>query len=313
MRCLRPPTLPSLTWIPSLTYNRKPMKKHKILGYVLGVCLSGFFVTSSALFEWRNVGAEALGFSEGYTAIARGIEAIPFNPAGLADTKFYAARATYVPIYGGLDVGLRSVDFSFAHAFSKFVIGMRAQDVGADLGEESGGRYAEETFTLSFARYLNDNIRAGLNLNAYHLQFPSPFGSGTTFGIDLGILAHLYTRWRFGFMLENLNQASLKTTDGKEPLPEALSVGLAFIPFENAATVFDIRKEPDYPARFVFAQEIAFWNRRLRIRGGILSEGERFRWSAGAGFSVMDVTLDYAAIFDPNLPLTHVFGLKYGR
>lgn len=303
----------SLTWILSLTYNQITMRYVKIFMVGLGLFFSGILSSSHALFEWRNTGAEALGFSEGYTAVARGVEAIPFNPAGLADTKSYSARASYIPIYGGLDVGLRSADFSTAYAFPVFVIGFRAQDVGADLGDESGGRYAEETFTLSLARYLNNNLRAGLNLNAYHLQFPNPFGSGTSFGADLGILADIYTRWRFGFMLENLNHGSMKTKEGKEPLPEALCIGLSFIPFEDAATVFDIRKEPDYPARFAFAQEIAFWSKRLRIRGGILSEGERFRWTAGAGFSLLNLTLDYAAIFDPNLPLTHAFGLKYGR
>jgi hypothetical protein len=265
-----------------------------------------------ALFEWRNVGAEALGFAEGYTAIARGVESIPFNPAGLAGSAFQV-QATYTPLYGGLNVGLRSADLSLALPTPYFNLGIRAQDVSADLGKESGGSHREETFTLALARYISESARIGVNFNLYHLQFPDPFGSATTLGVDVGFLADLYRRWRFGFFVENLNGAYFSTEGGREPLPRALGVAVAFTPTPLATTTVDIRKEPNFPARLVFAQEIRLIQDRFSVRGGVLKEGERFRWSLGASFYLSTISLNYSATFDPNLPLTHSIGLSYGR
>ncbi len=279
--------------------------------------LLGWLVPGDALYEDLSAGPVTDALAGAYVAYAAGIDAVYTNPAGLAQTSRFMAETFYKPLYGGLGIGLRTLQASIALPYHGTMVAFSYKETGASLqtqGYESAytGAYRESAWTFSMARFLTEGLALGMNLHLFRFQEPR-FGGTSTFGLDLGLLGRVNTRWTLGASIQNFNRPSLHGTYRNEPLPVTIAVGLSYRPWASATTVVEAQKTMDHPARLSFGQEIRFAQDRIALRLGLAQEGEVTTPTLGFGLTSGSLQLNYAAVFSLDLPLTHVFGLSYRR
>ncbi len=273
--------------------------------------------TGTALYEDLPSGpiADALGGAT--VAYPVGLASIYGNPAGLVSLTGFQAETFYKPLYGGLGIGLRTLQASVAMPYRGVGIALSYKETGATLTQDGyenaySGAYREGVWTLSLARSLTEAFAFGLNFHLYHFQEPR-FGGVSTFGLDFGLLARFYRRWALGASVTNFNRPRFHGTYRDEPLPVAVAVGLRYQPWAFATTVVQARKTPDHPARVAFGQEIRWLAGKVALRVGVAQEGEVTTPSLGFGVVAGPLRLDYATVLSLDLPVTHVFGLTYRR
>ncbi|MCD6382250.1 MAG: hypothetical protein J7L74_01365, partial [Candidatus Hydrothermae bacterium] len=92
-----------------------------------------------------------------------------------------------------------------------------------------------------------------------------------------------------------------------------IAFGMSLKPMRNAITEIAVRKEENYPARFMIGQELNLFKGMIGLRGGLLSEGELTKFSFGLDFNRAPLRITYGMQYDPDLPLTHIIGISYGR
>ena len=267
-------------------------------------------------FSDMETGARPLGLAGAYTALAEGIEAVRYNPAGVALVPGFEMGTSYKHKWGGLS-GLHCMSIGFVKAMGANAgFGVHLTEFGASIEE---GRYSEATATLSYARSITHQVYIGFNLNVFHIQVPEPDweprlgGSANSVGVDFGVLAKLHPAWSMGAFAQNLNHPSIKGTSKSYELPRVISLGIAFSPTKTAITSLDIRKEPQYSARLSLGQEAYFFDHKLGLRGGLLMEDELMKIAFGFDAKVGSLNFGYTALVRPDLPLSHVFSLKYRR
>jgi len=199
--------------------------------------------------------------------------------------------------YGPLNVGGRKFALSIIR-------------LGADFDGPDGGSYAENTFVITHGFRLADNIYGGFNFNLYYLQNPSNIGDAYTYGIDVGFLAAVYENWRVGILLHNINTPRLNAIIGVEELPAWISAGVSFSGGKYSLTSVEFREMQGYPMRISIGEEVRIFP-FVRLRAGVMSEGDLFRFTSGAGFNVGKFRLNYALWYIPDLPLTHTVSLEF--
>ncbi len=273
----------------------------------------GLFIISvsflQAAFEFRYSDARSDALSGSYTAIAEGVEGAVFNPASVATLEKREIVAYYNHLYSSLGSGLKGISLMtgpfkvFGGSFSFSIL-----RVGASFGDV--GSYAENTIILSHGFHISENLLAGVNLNLYYLQNPGSLGNAMTAGVDLGLLASFYRRWKMGFFVHNLNKPALDATGGTEELPYWISAGISYRAGKYSLTSVDFRKSHGYDLRISIGEEVKIAE-FLKLRAGVLTEGDLFRFSSGFGAVLGRFGFDYAIIFNPDLPLTHSVSFRY--
>ncbi|MCD6087258.1 MAG: hypothetical protein J7K11_04775 [Candidatus Hydrothermae bacterium] len=264
------------------------------------------------LFSDINTSPQALGRSGAFVASAEGLEAVHFNPAGLTEISNFEVQTYYKHLYSGLSVGLHNASIAVAKRWKNSVIAFNFQDFGASLKGEYEGRYAEDVLTVTYGYSLSKYLRFGTNFSFYHLQEPR-FGGTSSFGVDLGIITSIYKSWQMGVFVQNLNAPSIHGDYDNYRLPRFIAFGMSLKPMRNATTEIAVRKEENYPARFMIGQELSLFRGMIGLRGGLLSEGELTKFSFGLDFNKAPLKITYGMQYDPNLPLTHIIGVSYGR
>jgi hypothetical protein len=175
---------------------------------------------------------------------------------------------------------------------------------------------AEYTFILSHGFMLMQDIHSslgfGYNLKYYHWTLGESvggldLGSGSTFGLDVGMQGSLYGRTYLGLYFLNINTPKIGAVHRHE-LPQRIVAGAAYIPVDNVATTVAVNKtigkETQVEAGFEF-KVIPM----LVLRAGVSTAPNRF--SGGVGFNYSNIRFDYALRTHPVLSETHQFGLSY--
>jgi hypothetical protein len=264
-----------------------------------------------SLYEDIATGVRPLALSGAFTALAEGPEAVHFNPAGLDAVRNFSLSGYYKSLYGGIS-GLHNIGFTVVKSIYNNSLALTAQEIGANLEGEDGGKYSESSLTLSFARSIHPQVSIGFNLNLFRVQHPR-FGSTNSFGFDMGLLSRFHRKWRMGFFIENFVKPVFRGKERDYELPRILYFGFALEPTDRARSSITLRKEPDYPTRISFGQEVDLISNLLTLRGGIMNEASLIKFSFGMSLLVKGLDIGYALIVDPNLPLTHTFGISSGR
>lgn len=280
----------------------------KHFGVMLIVLTFPFSIFSA--FEDMESGPRPEALGGAFTAISDDVNAIHFNPAGLFLVREKQLTAFYKKPYGVvnnatfnavLPTSYGTFGFSFQ---SIYVKGEETNINGESLGEKTLEN--EMALTVSYGGSLNKDLSYGCNVVGYQLT-QARFGTANTFGIDIGVLADIYDRWRLGFFAHNINSPQLGS-EKKHNLPRLLSLGLSFSPFNGVTSSVDLSKEVGKDTRFAFGQEFSIL-KNLTLRAGVSTEP--IRASFGVGLSVQNFLLDYSVVTHEVLPLTHIFGLTY--
>ena len=274
------------------------MKRTILLFTVLAIAST----TGFAMFEDWQVGIRPNAMAGSYTALANDVEGLRWNPAGLAELKgwqtvVYAKQLWMIP-------GLTNSTLSIGNTLKKWGgAAISLQQVGCDLEKD-------QSLTFSHGMNLTDQLAFGYNLNLYRL-WQARFGSAVTAGLDVGMLAKIYKKWRVGAFGHNLNHPSYGKLYEYD-LPSGVSVGVAYEPFQGVLGSMDIDKDAGYVTAYKFGSEFTLWPDRLKLRGGIMNQGKITLYDIGFGVQVKGLMIGYA--FEGGheaLNGTHQIGLGY--
>ena len=285
------------------------MAKSKVV--VLLLCLGLAHSAWGYVFDSIDVSSKARGMGAAWVASADDATAIFYNPACLVQVESANVFASM----------LRPNSQSF-ETLTYFAYGMpigKRQHAGISFrsfGVEYQGvdLLDEWTFSLAYALRVMEDIHSSLYLggalNLYTLDFGRTstvdLGSETTFGLDIGVLGILRDRTRLGILLKNINEPSVGATT-REPLPQWVTVGVAYQPYYGVVTELDLRALRGENVEVHMGMQFMVTD-FLKLRFGFQTEPN----SVTGGFSIghMGFHLDYAYSSHPVLPGTHHVALR---
>jgi hypothetical protein len=271
------------------------------------VILSAACINLTAVFNDYEPSPRARALSGAFYSTSDDAFAVFYNPAGLIRSGKNIAMS-YTHRYGS-DFSILSsvaVSWDLPKKFGTVGLGLMAHDVDyLDVNLMS-----EKTYTLSHGIILMKDIHSeiafGYSLNLYHLSI-SGFGEQPSFGLNLGAIAVLHQRTRIGFAVNNINNPKLGE-DNRHDLPQKMSIGIAYEPYQNITTIFELRKSVDDDTEIHTGAEVTVFD-ILALRFGVRNNPASY--SAGAGFQIYDIIVDYGFNTHSTLSGTHHIGLGY--
>lgn len=227
---------------------------NKLIRMIMVILLMGAIsvfvvVTCWADFEDLGVGARPIGMGNAYTALADDVNAIYYNPAGLAQLDECQFTSGYGKLYWGLDDGsnLGSGFVGYAHPLCHWgTLGVGWLNFGLQ------GLYRENSFIFSYGNSLKKRLLAGLNLKLLSKKYGKTletenalidggpgvsnerdpvFSKGyskTGFSTDLGLLYKFNREYSLGLALTDINQPHMDLKDNKSRVPIGVRSGFLY-------------------------------------------------------------------------------------
>ena len=291
--------------------------------------------------------ARPAGLAGAHTAAAQGIDAVGYNPAGIAKadpgrTVSGTFRYHFLDIASGnASYAFPGADTAWNYAFSaSFINYGRFQELDEN-GDPTGEKLMPSSFNPSFsaARRFSDRFRAGGTLRGF-TEYLGNFEEsqlGVGWGIDLGMQYQPAAKnLGFGVALLNLGRKERPQLVGGKTgglLPASLKAGLFYSP-------------PELPKSRLVADAETPWHGTARVSGGLeyayapsltLRAGSRIDWNeakhyyqslteeetgtwqggnalkatAGFTFASDGYAVDYAVQYWQGLSWVHALTLKY--
>jgi len=258
-------------------------------------------------FEFLDVGARPAAMGGAFCAVADDAHALHYNAAGMGQLQGRRASVSTCQYFGLAGPSMHNI--SLLQSASWGVLGLEVQRFGQDL-------YRETALGLSFGRSLLEALSLGISLRGLQLAI-SGYGSAQTFGLDLGFLAAMTPRFRWGVWVYNLNNGRLGRS--RQEMPQVFIMGFAYRPDSklllSADLLLDIADcsveklaRGAYPVELRLGQESRLWN-PVALRLGLQTRPTRF--SAGLGLEAGHLSLDYAYRSHQFLGGTHYVSLSW--
>ncbi len=284
---------------------------------LMGAVLVSVEVTCWADFEDLGVGARPIGMGNAYTALADDVNAIYYNPAGLAQLDECQFTSGYGKLYWGLDDGsnLGSGFVGYAHPLYHWgTLGAGWLNFGLQ------GFYRENSFIFSYGNSLKKRLLAGLNLKLLYKKYgknlytenalidggPEVSGerdpvfskgySKTGFSTDLGLLYKFNREYSLGLALTDINQPHMDLKDNKSRVPIGVRSGFLynsdFLTFALDTTF----RNGD--VNVYSGAEKWFSNRTFGVRAGLGVGSRSFsNLALGASYTKYLFQFDYAFLY----------------
>jgi len=262
--------------------------------------------------------ARPIAMGRAYTAVDDTVDAILFNPAGIAgiDTlRFSTMYSNLVNDYNytsfaiAVPVKYGAVGFSMLNESSGALYRTSLDTDGKVIIDPSASQfsYSSQVFIVDYAAAYNKNLSLGSRAKLYGKgtsQVTGGYGTGTA--LDLGLVYHLNPRMNLGLSYENILSSGISWPTGtRDPLPSKISAGLLFKPRKDLVLQFDAVSPQN---RAVFLRSGAEWlfSDLLFLRAGVeqkeISSGDRyFNYSFGVGSNFKNMYINYAYYADTAL------------
>ncbi len=247
----------------------------------------------NASFVDIGFGARPLAMGQAFTAIANDVNAIIWNPAGIANVNKFEATFSFARQFGIVPYSYAGFVYSPTKTIAT---GLGTIISGDDLLNET-------TLVVAFAYRIMVNqykTNIGINLSFHNANFggnadPETSVQGDVSGISIhaGIQMFLSSKVIIATKISNLvNSISWNTsTKGKytEGLPVGWTIGVGYLVSEELVFDLDYKKSlySDLEDQFAIGLEKKLFNRGF-IRGGTatsIDQPERLYYSFGAGIT----------------------------
>jgi len=132
-------------------------------------------------------------------------------------------------------------------------------------------------------------------------------GSVNAVTVDVGVLASLREKYRFGVMLKNINSSALGNGMTRQVLPRRINTGITYMPMAGLATSIvseHFLGRDDMQIKAAIRYNL---NSNLEIYAGAQSNPNRF--GMGATFTLNTQSISYGLLTHPVLPMTHQFNI----
>lgn len=260
-----------------------------------------------AVFNDYQPSARARAMSNAYTAISDDADGIFFNPAGISLAPFSASIGT-AQLYGQDFSELRTGSLVYPLPKKYGVVGIGTKMF--DVEYEDYTLMSESQVTIAHGFQLLSDIHSSVNVgwsaNLYNLKF-NEYGSDNAFGLNLGVLATMHQRTKFGFSVTNLNNPKVGKTN-QHSLPRKLAMGISYTPYDQVTTSVEMKKDFAEDTEFMGGVELKLFE-PLYIRAGVHQNPAT--WSAGASFRMVGINVDYSYTQHTVLDATHYFNIGY--
>jgi len=284
------------------------MKKSILIIIVLGLSIN-----LMAIFNDYEPSPRARAMGGAFYSTSDDQMAVFYNPAGL-NLAGSGVMTSMSKIFGNDFQKLTVLGFSYEMPgrYGTLGLGMQSMDVNyLDVNLMSEKIYnISHAFTL--LKDIHSEIYLGYSFNMYSLDMEG-FGSETDIGINLGALAILHQRTRLAFTVTNLNDPAFGEGDDEE-LAQKMTIGLAYEPYPEVTTAFELKKT--YGLGGVEGEKTEIHagaefkvHELLTLRAGLRNQPASF--SFGAGFHAYGVIIDYGYNTHAVMSGTHHFGLGY--
>lgn len=304
--------------------------------------------SGTAEFQYLDnlVFARPAGLAGAYTAMAQGIDAVGYNPAGVSrsgPTRSVAGTLRY----HFLDIASGNATYAYpgasgmSYAFSAAYINYGRIEELDENGIASGKKILPSSFnpSLTAARKIGENLRVGATLRGLSEYLGDFAGSEVAFGwaVDAGVQYQPNVR-NLGFGVAVLNAGRKESPhflggDEGGMLPLALKGGMFYFPLDlpKAKVSLDLEipfhESPRLAGGAEYALMPAFtvraggkldWaeadylaktitdERPERLQGGIALKG-----AGGFTFAADDLSVDYAVQYWHGLSWVHALTLKH--
>ena len=300
----------------------------KVRGWALAIATGGVFLfpllassqpyadVASALN--LGMGARPLAMGSAFVGLADDLNALFFNPAGLARIPSLLTLSSYEVRPGIASYGHLSA------AMSGFGFGIHYFDFGKipqtdEFGNITGYFSYRDCFLIAGAGFpilrnvpLLGEFDLGVTAKYVKVSTLAP-GSGSGAALDLGLLfggsdfaQGFFTDVRLGIVLKNLLGLPFHYGSGhREPWQRFLTLGASAELFGQLTLAVDLAA-----GRGVRVGIEWLVTPGLRVRAGLRGEGVPV-WSLGIGVKFNAFTLDYALVVHPYLAEQHRLSLAF--
>jgi hypothetical protein len=260
-----------------------------------------------AVFNDYQPSARARAMSNAYVAISDDANGVFFNPAGIYLAPM-SASVGMSQLFGQKFSELKTGSFVYPMPKKLGTLGIGVK--GYDVDFEDDVLLSEYQYTLAHGfnlmQDIHSSIQVGWSANLYHLTMAG-YNEDNAFGVNVGALATLHQRTRFGFAVSNLNQPKMGESN-RHSLPRKFSLGISYIPYDQVVTSVEMKKDFAEDTEFMGGAELRIFD-PLYIRAGVHQNPAT--WSAGASFRLVGIVLDYSFTEHSVLDATHYLNIGY--
>jgi len=252
-------------------------------------------ILNSMIYPQYSPGARQISMANSDVALANDVFSLFNNPAGLAQLNWREVGIYYSPAPFGLtELSNGYVAYNEPFNFGSLSIG--GMTYGFDL-------YRESKVVLGYSYNYENILFAGATVN-YHTYSIKNYGSTSAFYFNLGGLVYILDELRWGFVVNNLNRASIADID--DQIPIVLLTGFSYDILQNFSLNFALEKDIRFNPSIQFGIEYNIIE-YLSLRAGTSNDPSKF--TAGLGINYSIFSLDYAFFTHQDLGLTHQAGI----
>ncbi|MCJ7553066.1 MAG: hypothetical protein MUO34_04205 [Ignavibacteriaceae bacterium] len=263
----------------------------KILFFAFIIILQ-FHFTVSAQY---NPGAKQIALSNSDVALSNDVFSVFNNPAGLSQINWREIGVYYSPApFGISEMANGYMAYLEPTSFGAFALG------GMTYGFEL---FSESKLKLGYSYNYQNKFFGGLAFN-YHTYSIQNYGNQGVFYLDLGGLTYITNDLRLGFVVHNINRASLANVD--DQIPTVINLGASYDLLNMLSINFAVEKDIRYNPSIQFGVDYEIIE-YLSLRTGFSNQPSRY--SAGVGINFSIFSLDYAFFSHHDLGLTHQAGI----
>ena len=174
---------------------------------------------------------------------------------------------------------------------------------------------------FTFQRDRNSFLEFGISLNHYNIEFGKSAGvhgdgslfsveenSFNQFGVDVGFLASLRDKYRFGAFYKNINSPEIGKGVSSSYLPRRISISSTYTPVDDFAITFELENEL---GKTLQVQSGVKYNviSGLELLLGIQSNPNRFGF--GLFYNMKSLDIGWSILSHQILPYTQSFSIGY--
>ena len=238
------------------------------------------------------------------------------NPATLSDIKKKQLSIGYSNLYNQTYLPLSSYGIIIP---TKYGINLGVKHISFNV-EYENIELLNENITglvgsINMLKDKNSTLSIGFSANYHTIKLGKSAGnsgdgtdgiSGSSIestSIDLGLLASLTGKYRFGVFIENFNSSSIGNGISSQNLPRKIDVGFSVIPYDYLVISFSTEQLLGYDSPQLRSSIKYQLNKILCLNAGVQANPNRF----GIGFIVenKNLSLSYGYLTHHVLPGTH--------
>ena len=271
---------------------------------------------SQAVNNYSFNTAESASMAGSVVASKGGDWSLYNNPATLSDIQMRQVSINYSNLYNQTYLPLSSYGVIVP---TKYGINLGVKHIAFNVEYEEVELLNENITgivgSIDLLRDKNSTLSIGFSANYHSIKLGKSAGSsgdGTngisgnsieSASIDLGFLASLRQKYRFGVFIENINSSSLGNGITSQNLPRKINIGFSLIPYDYLAVSFSTEQLLGYDSPQFRSSVKYYLNKMLCLNAGIQTNPNRL----GVGFVVeaKNLSLSYGYLTHHILPGTH--------